>query len=223
MTRPPLSPTERSTIQRGKQRAATERADLDEVLDAGVICHLGVVINGAPVVLPTCYGWEGDTLYVHGSTGASTLRTAIAGAEVSVAITLLDGIVYARSAFHHSANYRSAVVHGRARLVEDPDEKLHALAVITQQVAPGSWDYTRGPNRKELAATSVLALELTEAAVKIRRGPPVDDEEDVAEDSRWAGVLPVRQVWGEPEPCPLLPPGVAAPSHVTLRGASLGE
>ncbi|WP_086825468.1 pyridoxamine 5'-phosphate oxidase family protein [Allokutzneria sp. NRRL B-24872] len=218
MTRPPLSPTARSTIRRGKDRAVSERTDLDEVLDAGVICHLGVVVDGAPVVLPTCYGWEDNTLYVHGSTGASTLRTAIAGAEVSVAITLLDGIVYARSVFHHSANYRSAVVHGRARLVEEQDEKLHALEVITEHVAPGSWDYTRRPTQKELAGTSVLALELTEAAVKIRRGPPGDDEADVTEDSCWAGVLPVRQVWGEPEPCPLLPPNAtAAPAHVRGR------
>ncbi|GAA4028055.1 pyridoxamine 5'-phosphate oxidase family protein [Allokutzneria multivorans] len=218
MTRLPLSPTARSTVRRGKDRATSERTDLDEVLDAGVICHLGVVVNGAPVVLPTCYGWEDNTLYVHGSTGASTLRTAIAGAEVSVAITLLDGIVYARSVFHHSANYRSAVVHGRARLVQEPDEKLHALEVITEHVAPGSWDYTRRPTQKELAGTSVLALELTEASVKIRRGPPGDDEADVTDGSCWAGVLPVRQVWGEPEPCPLLPPNAtAAPEHVRGR------
>ncbi|MFB9908020.1 pyridoxamine 5'-phosphate oxidase family protein [Allokutzneria oryzae] len=219
MTRPPLSPTERSTIRRGKERAASERAELDALLDAAVLCHLGVVVNGAPVVLPTCFGWSDNTLYVHGSTGATTLRTAIAGAEVSVAITLLDGIVYARSVFHHSANYRSAVVHGRARLVEDRDEKLRALEVITEHVAPGSWDYTRGPSAKELAATSVLALELTEAAVKIRRGPPGDDEADVTEDSCWAGVLPVRQVWGEPEPCPLLPDGAEVPAHVRRRQA----
>jgi len=181
------------------------------------------------VVLPTGYGRDGETLYLHGSTGAATLRAAAAGAPVCFTVTLLDGVVYARSAFHHSMNYRCAVVHGVARLVSDPDERLTGLAALTEQLAPGSWTGTRHPDRKELAATAVLALDLAEASVKVRTGPPGDDERDLAADSGpapvWAGVLPVRTVLGEPEPCPLLPGGVPVPPRVrdrVLRGPAVG-
>jgi uncharacterized protein len=211
-----LSPTERSTVRRGKKRAVTDRAALHAVLDAGLICHFGFVADGAPVVLPTGYGREGDTLYVHGSTGAASLRAAAGDAEVCVNVTLLDGVVYSRAVFHFSVNYRSAVVHGRARAVTGRDEKLAALRVITNHVAPGSWEYAREPNERELAATAVLALDLTEAAVKIRTGPPGDEPEDLDRPA-WAGVLPLRRSWGTPEPCPELPDGVAVPEHVTGR------
>jgi nitroimidazol reductase NimA-like FMN-containing flavoprotein (pyridoxamine 5'-phosphate oxidase superfamily) len=219
-----LSTTPRSTVRRGKERAATDRSALYAVLDAGLICHLAFVVGSgdaaSPIVIPTGYARDGDTLYVHGSTGAASLRAAAAGAEVCVNVTLLDGIVYSRSVFHHSANYRSATVHGVARQITDRDAKLAALAVITDHLAPGSWDHAREPSRQELAKTAVLALDLAEAAVKIRTGPPGEDDDDLTPErngTAWAGVLPLRQTWGEPEPCPELPSGVDVPAHVTAR------
>lgn len=226
MTRTPLSPTPRSTIRRNAVRAAADRAELDAVLDAGLVCHLAFTADGgAPVVIPTGYGRDGDTLYVHGSTGAASLRAAAAGVPVCVAVTLVDGIVYARSVFHHSMNYRSAVVHGAAVVVADEEARLHALRVVTEHLAPGSWDHAREPNRKELAATSVLAIDLTEASVKIRRGPPGDEPEDVAEGLAWAGVLPVRHAWDAParpgaaagHACPRARPHAGAPRRGLTR------
>ncbi|WNV74981.1 pyridoxamine 5'-phosphate oxidase family protein [Geodermatophilus sp. DSM 44513] len=219
-TATPLSPTSRSTVRRGARRARTDRAELHAVLDAGLVGHLGVVLDGAPVVLPTGYGRRGDTLYLHGSTGAATLRAAAAGGPVCFTVTLVDGVVYARSAFHHSMNYRCAVVHGLARPVTDPAELLVGLEALTEHLAPGSWAATRRPDRRELAATAVLALDLTEASVKVRTGPPGDDERDLA-GPVWAGVLPLRTVAGEPEPCPLLPPGTAVPDRVRSRATRL--
>ncbi|WP_280255861.1 pyridoxamine 5'-phosphate oxidase family protein [Nocardia wallacei] len=213
--RTPLSPTARSTLTRYRDRAATDRGALDAVLDAGLICHLGVLLHGAPVVLPTTYGRDGDTLYLHGSTGAGNLRAALAE-PVSVAVTHLDGIVYARSAMHFSMNYRSAVVHGRAVELTDPEQRLHGLRTVVEHAAPGSWDYVRPPTKKELAATMVLALDLTEASVKTRAGGPGDDPDDLASDV-WAGVLPVRQVFENPVPSVDLASGVETPDHVRDR------
>ncbi|MFG1797850.1 pyridoxamine 5'-phosphate oxidase family protein [Nocardia sp. NPDC049149] len=217
--RTPLSSTPRSTLTRSKERGRSDRADLEAVLDAGMICHLGVLLGGAPVVLPTIYGRDGDTMYLHGSTGAGNLRAALAG-DISVAITLVDGIVYARSAMHFSMNYRSAVVHGRAAEITDTAERLHALRVITEHAAPGAWARVRPPNKKELAATMVLALDLAEASVKIRAGGPGDDPADIAAGGVWSGVLPVRQVWGEPIDSPDLEPGIPVPSDVLDRADS---
>jgi len=220
MTSSPLSPTARSTIRRNPVRARTDRAELHAVLDAGLVGHLGVRLGSgpddAPVVLPTGYGRDGETLYLHGSTGAATLRAAAAGAPVCFTVTLLDGIVYARSAFHHSMNYRCAVVHGTLRLVTDPVEREHGLRVLTEHLAPGSWDATRPPDRRELAATAVLALGLAEASVKARSGPPGDDDRDLPAPV-WGGVLPVRTVLGEPVPDPLLPAGTPVPARVRDR------
>jgi hypothetical protein len=213
---PPLSPTPRSTIRRGAERARTDRGELHAVLDAGLIGHLGIVLDGSPVVLPTGYGRRGDTLYLHGSTGAASLRAAATGVPVCFTVTLVDGDVYARSAFHHSMNYRCAVVHGVARPVTDPEEHLLGLQALTEHLAPGSWTATRQPDRKELAATALLALDLTEASLKVRTGPPGDDERDLSAPV-WAGVLPLRTVVGEPEPCPLLPPGSRVPARVRDR------
>ncbi|KAA8887825.1 pyridoxamine 5'-phosphate oxidase family protein [Nocardia colli] len=214
--RTPLSPTPRSTLTRSKERARSERADLDAVLDAGLVCHLGVLLGGAPVVLPSIYGRDGDTLYLHGSTGAGNLRAALA-TDISVAVTLVDGVVYARSAFHFSMNFRSAVVHGRAVEVTEPADRMHALEVITEHAAPGAWSRVRLPNKKELAATLVLALDLTEASVKVRSGGPNDDPADIEHGGVWAGVLPVRQVWGEPIDAADLQPGLAVPGDVLER------
>ncbi|TDD33945.1 pyridoxamine 5'-phosphate oxidase family protein [Nonomuraea terrae] len=210
-----LSTTPRTTLGREKQRGSTDRNDLYDVLDTGLVCHLGVVVNGCPMVVPTGYGRIGDTLYLHGSTGASSLRAAD-GAEVCVTVTHLDGVVLARSIFHHSVNYRSAIVYGRARLVTDPDERLAGLRALSEQLAPGQWDYVRLPSRKELAATAVLALSLEEASVKTRRGEPKDDEEDYALPV-WAGVLPLVTAWGEPEPDSVLPEGIETPVHILHR------
>jgi len=218
---PPLSSTDRSTVRRGARRARTDRAELHAVLDAGLVGHLGVLLDGAPVVLPTGYGRIDDTLYLHGSTGAATLRAAAAGAPVCFTVTHVDGVVYARSSFHHSMNYRCAVVHGVVRTVTDPDERERGLAALTEQLAPGSWAATRRPDRRELAATVVLALELAEASLKVRTGPPGDDERDLAAPV-WGGVLPVRTVFGDPVPDPLLPPGTAVPVRVVQRVSSAG-
>ncbi len=218
-----LSPTARSTIRRLPDRARTDRADLYAVLDAGIVCHLGIVLGDAgragwPLVLPTGYGRIDDVLYLHGSSGAATLRAAAEGQPVCVTVTHVDGVVHARSVFHFSMNYRSAVVHGVPRLVTDDDERLAGLRAVTENIAPGAWDHARPPSRKELAATSVLALDLTEASVKVRTGPPGDDEADVqAQDGRWAGVLPLRTVVDAPESCPLLPAGTPVPPHVASR------
>ncbi|WP_033437581.1 pyridoxamine 5'-phosphate oxidase family protein [Saccharothrix sp. NRRL B-16314] len=212
-----LSPTDRSTIKRGRKRAVTEREALHAVLDAALVCHLAVVVDGAPIVLPTGYGRHGDTLYLHGSTGARSLREAATGVPVCVGVTIVDGIVYARSVFDNSMNYRAAVIHGTAVPVTDDDTKLHALRAITEHLAPGSWDYARPATPKELAATSVLSLDLAEASVKIRTGPPGDEPEDIAANEKWAGVLPLRTVWGEPEPDPSLVGEWDVPPHVTAR------
>ena len=201
----------------GCHRARTDRAELHAALDAGLLCHLGVVLGGAPIVVRPSTVRCGDTLYLHGSTGAATLRAAAAGAPVCVTVTHVDGVVYARSVFHHSMNYRSAIVHGHARLVTDAAERLVGLRAVTEHVAPGSWDHARPPTRKELAATALLALDLTEASLKVRTGPPVDDDEDVAAGGRWAGVVPLSATFGTPQPCPLLPPDSTTPAHVAAR------
>ena len=207
-----LSTTERTTPRKG-DRARTARDDLYAVLDAGMICHLGVLAGDFPMVVPTGYGRIGDTLYLHGSTAARSLR---AGGQICVTVTHLDGVVLARSAFHHSVNYRSAMIYGEPRVVTDPQERLDGLRALTEQLAPGQWAVVRPPTRKELAATVVLALSLAEASVKVRTGPPVDDEEDY-ELPVWAGVLPVRQAFGDPEPDPRLSPDLPVPQHVLRR------
>ncbi len=216
---PQLPGTARTTPSRHPERARTARAELYAVLDEAMVCHLGVLRDGAPVVLPTFYGRLDDTLYLHGSTGAASLRGATDN-PVCVTVTLLDGLVYARSVFSHSANYRAAVVHGVPRPVTDEATKLRALHAIVDHITPGSWDHARRPSAKEMAATSVLALDLAEASVKARTGPPGDDEADVAAGAAWAGVLPVRTRFGEPTPCPQLPADTPVPAHIAHREPS---
>ncbi|WP_214323163.1 pyridoxamine 5'-phosphate oxidase family protein [Nonomuraea sediminis] len=210
-----LSTTPRTTLGREKHRGSTDRDDLYEVLDSGLICHLGVVLDGHPMVIPTGYGRIGETLYLHGSTGAKSLRAGD-GTEVCVTVTHVDGIVLARSIFNHSVNYRSAIIYGTARLLTDEDERLDGLRALTEQLAPGQWDYARKPTRKELAATAVLALSLEEASVKIRSGAPDDEDEDYALPV-WAGVLPLVTAWGAPEPDPVLADGIEMPVHISAR------
>lgn len=201
-TTSPLSPTARTTVRRHADRAQTDRDALFAVLGDAFVCHLGVLADGVPLVLPTAYGVDrdgpdaGGTLYLHGSVASHSLLSA-PGQEISVTVTVVDGLVLARSAFNHSMNYRSAVVVGRPRVVTDPEEVRHALARVVDQVVPGRSETLRSHTRKELAATRVLALPLLEASVKARAGGPVDDEADVASGG-WAGVVPVRTTLDAP-------------------------
>lgn len=208
-----LSTTERTQLGRLRERAQEDRSALYEVLDSGIICHLGVIIDGAPVVLPTGYGRLDDTLYLHGSSANRSLISA-PDSEICVTVTLLDALVCARSVFHNSMNYRSAVIYGRPRLITDSDERLLAARVITEHLIPGRWDHSRQPTKKEMAATALLALPLAEASVKVRSGWPSDDEEDYELDA-WAGLLPVSATVGAPLPDPLLRAGIATPDHIT--------
>lgn len=211
-----LPVTERTQLRRARQRGSTQRADLDAILRAGFVCHLGVLVDDAPVVIPTLYGFAGDTLYLHGSVASRSLSEGALG-TVCVTVTHVDGLVLARSLFKHSVNYRSAMVFGTPRRVTHPEELLVGLRCVSEQAAPGQWDYARRPNAKELAATTLLALGLEEASVKVRRGPPADGDSEDAELGLWAGVLPLVSTWGSPQTDPILPPGLAAPEHVAIR------
>ena len=210
-----LSSTPRTTLRRHRERGQTDRAVLYEVLDAGLVCHLGVVAGGDPVVLPTAYGRDGDTVYLHGSSANGAFRAA-AGHRVCVTVTHTDGLVAARSVFSHSMNYRSAVVFGTATMVTDEDERWHGLEVVTDHLIPGRWAAARQPTKKEMAATAVLSLPLTEASVKVRTGGPADEPEDLALDV-WAGVLPIAVSFGAPQPDPALSPDVPVPAHIRDR------
>lgn len=222
----PLSPTVRSTPRRERERAQADRAALREVFDASLICHLAVVVDGVPLALPTVFGVdpdgpdEGGTLYVHGSVASRSLVQA-PSQDVSVTMTVLDGIVLARSGFHHSMNYRSAVVVGRPRVVTDEAERSHALDLVVDHVTPGRSAALRRPTRKELAATVVLALPLHEASVKRRAGDPEDEVEDVEAGGVWAGVVPLRVAGSDPVTSADVV-DVAVPEHVVRRAAALG-
>jgi uncharacterized protein len=215
MPETPLSSTSRTTLRRHHDRAAADRTELYAVLDAGLMCHLGVVADGAPVVLPTAYGRSGDTLYLHGSS-ANGAFTAARGRPVCVTVTHMDGLVAARSVFNHSVNYRSAVVFATAEAVLDEDERRRALELITDHLIPGRWAAARQPTKKEMAATAVISLPLAEASVKIRTGMPVDEPEDYALDV-WAGVLPISVTFGTPLPDPKMPSGAEVPAHIRGR------
>jgi len=194
-------PSERATVRRLPDRGRYDRPTVHAILDEGFVCHLGFAgRDGRPVVIPTTYGRIGDTVYIHGSPAAGMVRNLEGGLDVSLAVTHVDGLVLARSAFHHSINYRSVVLFGNARKVDDPAEKLAALDVIVDHIVPGRRPSLRPNTRKEVAGTAVLALTIDEASAKVRTGPPVDDEDDIASAAVWAGVLPVRMVTGEAEP-----------------------
>jgi uncharacterized protein len=211
----PLSTTPRTTLHRHKERGAAERSGLYDILDAGLICHLGVVADGVPLVLPTAYGRDGDTMYLHGSSANGAFR-AVDGQPACATVTHMDGIVCARSVFSHSVNYRSAVVFGTATVVRDEDERWQALRLITDHLMPGRWAAARQPTRKEMAATAVLSLPLAEASVKIRTGMPSDEPEDLDLDV-WAGVLPMSVVFGEPQTDPDVRPEIPVPAHIRDR------
>lgn len=218
----PLSSTPRTTLRRLRERGQTDRAALYQVLDAGLVCHLGVVsADGTPVVLPTAYGRDGDTLYLHGSSANGALRAAN-GQRVCVTVTHLDGLVAARSVFHHSVNYRSAMIFGTATAVTGEDERWQALRVITDHLIPGRWAAARQPTTKEMAATAVLSVPLAEASVKVRAGGPSDEPEDYDLDA-WAGVLPVSVTFGPPVPDPKLRAEIPVPAHIHDRVSFCGS
>ena len=208
-----FAPTERTTLKRLPKRGEYDRERVYAILDEAFICHVGFVVDGRPVVIPTGYGRLADVLYVHGSAASRMLRTLAEAIDVCVTVTLIDGLVLARSAFHHSFNYRSVVVFGKARVVTGAAEKMAALRAFTEHVIPERWDDVREPNEGELKATTVLALPLMEASAKIRTGPPIDDEEDHALPV-WAGVLPLRLTTDEPVNDEQLQAGIAVPRYV---------
>lgn len=217
-------PRGRTDLRRHPERGRAGFDELAAVLDAGLVCHLGIELEGWPTVVPTLYGRIGDRLYLHGSVASRTLRAARHGVPACVTVTIVDGLVLARSVFSHSMNYRSAMVFGRASLVEG-EEKIEGLRAIVEHVAPGQWDYARTPTASELAQTNVLVIGLAEASVKVRSGPPGDGDSEDAGLGVWAGVVPVRLVAGDaqPEPgaaLPLLPQHLAAlPARLATRWA----
>jgi nitroimidazol reductase NimA-like FMN-containing flavoprotein (pyridoxamine 5'-phosphate oxidase superfamily) len=186
-----FTPTERTQVKRLPKRGKYDRETVHKILDDGFVCHVGFSVDGQPFVIPTNYGRTSDVLYLHGSAASRMLRTLSGGVPVCVTVTHVDGLVLARSAFHHSVNYRSVVILGTARLVEDPAEKMEALRIFTEHVMKGRWDDVRQPTEQELKATTVLALPLEEVSAKVRTGGPIDDEADYALPV-WAGVLPLE-------------------------------
>lgn len=191
------SPTSKSKIVRSHKRASYDKNDLQAVLDAGYLCHVSYLFHGSPVIIPTAYGYENDTVYIHGALKNRMLLSILDQEQACVAVTHADGMVLARSAFHHSFNYRSAVIFGKPRQITDREEKNRILALITENIIPGRWDEVRQPSEKELGITLVVAIDISEASVKVRAGGPIDDEEDYALPI-WAGVLPTLNTFGAP-------------------------
>jgi nitroimidazol reductase NimA-like FMN-containing flavoprotein (pyridoxamine 5'-phosphate oxidase superfamily) len=215
-----LSATERTRHRRLREQGRADRADLHAVLAAGLVAHLGLPAAGGVMVIPTVYGTDGTRLYLHGSVASQSLA---ADAPVCVTITLVDGLVLARSLFEHAVNYRSAMIYGVPRAVTDPGEILAGLRCLSEHAAPGQWDYARQPSRKELAATRLLALDLTEASVKIRTGPPEDAGSPDAALGLWAGEVPLEARWQQPVPDPALPPGQPVPAHIQALAGTLAD
>ena len=208
-----FTPTERTQVKRLPDRGKYDAETVHAILDAAFVCHVGFVVGEQPYVIPTNFGRVNDTLYLHGSAASRMLKTLTGGIPVCVTVTLVDGLVLARSAFHHSVNYRSVVILGRATLVEKPEEKMNALHAFTEHVMRGRWKDIRPPSDLELKATTVLALPLAEVSAKVRTGPPKDDAEDYALPI-WAGVLPLPIVPGAPIPDPKLNAGLEPPENV---------
>jgi nitroimidazol reductase NimA-like FMN-containing flavoprotein (pyridoxamine 5'-phosphate oxidase superfamily) len=202
--------TGRNQVRRKPQRGDYQQETIYQIIDEAPICHVGFVVDGQPYVIPTLHARRGDDLFLHGAPASRLLKVIEAGAEVCITMTLVDGIVLARSAFHHSINYRSAVLFGRGAIVTEPGQKIAALAAITEHIAPGRWQEVRQPSQQELDATTVVTVPIASASAKIRSGPPLDDEADYALPI-WAGVLPLALVSGAPEPDPRLQTGIPLP------------
>jgi nitroimidazol reductase NimA-like FMN-containing flavoprotein (pyridoxamine 5'-phosphate oxidase superfamily) len=193
----PYMPTPRTRVIREAERGVYDREVAYRILDEGFLCHVGFVIDGQPFVIPTSYGRKGDSLYIHGSAASRMLRQMKDGVPVCITVTLLDGLVLARSVFNHSMNYRSVVILGKAALVDESAEKLEALRLLSEHIIPGRWDDARQPNERELKATSVLRVPIEEFSAKVRIGPPIDDEEDYSFPT-WAGVVPLEMTVNTP-------------------------
>ncbi len=209
-----IAQTSRTKLKRIPKRGNYNRDTINAILDEAFICHVGFVVDGQPYVIPTGFARVGDDLYIHGSAASRMMRNLAEGIDVCVTVTLIDGLVLARSAFHHSMNYRSVVILGKAEMVTDAGEKNKALEAFTEHVIPGRWAEVRWPTELELKATTVLRLPITEASAKIRTGDPIDDDEDYSMDV-WAGVLPLNLQPGEPVADTKLRPGITPPDHVT--------
>src|ERR1700736_4180811 len=194
---PTTTPTTRTRVLREPQRAVYDRETVKQILDEAFLCHVGFVADGQPFVIPTSFGRDGDVLYIHGSAASRMLRRMKDGVPVCITVTLLDGLVLARSVFNHSMNYRSVVILGTATVVDDPQDKLAALQLLSEHILPGRWDDARQPNERELKQTSVLRVPIEEFLAKVRVGPPIDDEEDYSFRT-WAGVVPLEMVAGTP-------------------------
>jgi nitroimidazol reductase NimA-like FMN-containing flavoprotein (pyridoxamine 5'-phosphate oxidase superfamily) len=208
------APSARTRVVRESHRGAYDRATAYEILDEGFICHVGFVVDAQPFVIPTAYGRVGDDLYIHGSAASRMLRNLDKGISVCVTVTLLDGLVLARSIFNHSMNYRSVVVLGTAVALLDAKEKLEALKSLSEHVLPGRWADSRQPNERELKQTLVMRLPIKEFSAKVRQGPPIDDEEDYSFPT-WAGVIPLPTIPGAPENDPRLDPKTPVPSYAS--------
>jgi len=208
-----MDPTPRTLLRRLPARGSYDAATIHRILDAGILAHVGFCIEGQPFVIPTLYGREGDKLYLHGSAASRMLEELDRGIPACVNVTLVDGLVLARSAFHHSMNYRSVVAFGTARKIHDAGQKTNALRVISEHLIAGRWEDVREPAAKELNATAVLEFAIEEASAKIRTGPPVDDEEDYGLPV-WAGVLPVRLASAEPVADARLAEGTEVPGYI---------
>jgi uncharacterized protein len=212
-----LSVTERTRHRRLREQGRTDRADLMAVLRAGFVAHLGVPAEAGLMVVPTVYGFDDSQVYVHGSVASQSLA---ADAGYCLTVTVVDGLVLARSVFEHAVNYRSAMIFAVPRIVTDDAEKLAGLRLVSEHLAPGQWEYVRQPSRKELAATRLLALPLDEASVKVRTGPPDDGDSPDAALGLWAGELPLDTRWLAPVPDPVLPAGITPPAHISVRAGN---
>lgn len=209
----PGQPTDRTRVRRLPKRGAYDRATIDAILDEGLVCHAGFVADGQPFVIPTLYARDRDRVILHGSAASRMLTTLEGGVDVCVTVTLADGLVVARSAFHSSMNYRSVMLLGRAHVVDEPEDKMQALRALVDHLIPGRWDDCRLPNDQEMKATLVIALPIDEASAKVRSGPPLDEEEDFA-TRYWSGVLPFSHTTGTPIPDPTLLPGIDVPEYI---------
>ena len=210
----PYTPTPRTRLVREADRAVYDRAAAYRILDEGFLCHVGFAVDGQPFVIPTSYGRKNHDLFIHGSAASRMLRQMKEGVAVCITVTLLDGLVLARSIFNHSMNYRSVVVLGKATLIDDPAEKIEALRLLSEHIIPGRWADSRQPNERELKATSILRVPVEEFSAKVRQGPVVDDEEDYSFPT-WAGVVPLKMVAGEPIPDSRLDPEHRVPVYAT--------
>jgi nitroimidazol reductase NimA-like FMN-containing flavoprotein (pyridoxamine 5'-phosphate oxidase superfamily) len=210
----PYTPTPRTRLVREAERAVYDREAAYRILDEGFLCHVGFAVDGQPFVIPTSYGRKDDSLYIHGSAASRMLRQMKEGIPVCITVTLLDGLVLARSIFNHSMNYRSVVVLGKATLVDDPQEKLEALRLLSEHIIPGRWADSRQPNERELKATSILRVPIEEFSAKVRTGPVVDDEEDYSFPT-WAGIVPLEMKAGAPIADSRLGADVGVPAYAS--------